>query len=68
MDISPLPHKPAFASSFEVQLQSPTPELTPADSSILSIPSPPLDTFLEPAKLTLPLEYASRRYGAREQC
>jgi M-phase inducer tyrosine phosphatase len=59
MDIipsSPLPHKPAFGSTFEIQLQSPTPELTPADSSSLSIPSPPLDTPLEPAKLSLPQE------------
>jgi hypothetical protein len=60
MDIipsSPLPHKPAYGSTFELQLQSPTPDLTPADSSSLSIPSPPLDTPLEPAKLNLPQEY-----------
>jgi hypothetical protein len=56
---SPLPHKPAFGSTFEIQLQSPTPELTPTDSSTLSIPSPPLDTPLEPAKLSLPQECVS---------
>ena len=63
MDIiasSPLPHKPAFGSSFEIQLQSPTPELTPADSSDLSIPSPPLEILLEPAKLSLPQECVCR--------
>lgn len=57
MDISPLPHKAPFTSSFEIQLQSPTPELTSADSSILSLPSPPLDALPEPTKLTFPLEY-----------
>ena len=59
MDIipsSPLPHKPAFGATFQIQLQSPTPELTPADSSDLSIPSPPLETLLEPPKLSLPQE------------
>jgi hypothetical protein len=62
MDIipsSPLPHKPAFGSTFEIQLQSPTPELTPVDSSTLSIPSPPLDIPLEPVKLSLPQECVS---------
>lgn len=44
--MSPLPHKPPF-SSVEVQLQSPTPEETPVDSSLLSPPpSDPISTDL----------------------
>lgn len=67
MDIipsSPLPHKPAYGSAFEIQLQSPTPELTPVDSSSLSVPSPPLDTPLEPVKLSLPQECVFHEFSA----
>ena len=61
MDISPLPHKPPFAATIDVQLLSPTPELTPADTSVLSMPSPPLDTPLEPAKLCLPQPWERKK-------
>ena len=57
MEISPLPHKAPFGATFETQLQSPTPELTPADTSILSIPSPPLDSPMQDLRLSLPQEY-----------
>ena len=57
MDISPLPHKAPTGSTYEINLQSPTPELTPADSSLLTISSPPIDIALpELPTLTLPTE------------
>ncbi len=40
MDISPLPHKPAFSRTIEIQLQTSTPELIASDSSMLSEPQP----------------------------
>lgn len=56
MDLSPLPHKAPYVM-VELQLQSPTPDLTPVDSSLLSIPSPPSsDPLPEPPQLTLPTE------------
>ena len=51
-----LPHKAPF-HVVELELQSPTPELTPVDASMLSIPSPPSsDSLLDPPQLTLPTE------------
>ncbi|EXJ93089.1 M-phase inducer tyrosine phosphatase [Capronia epimyces CBS 606.96] len=41
VDLSPLPHKTPFCTAVEIQLQSPTPEPTPSDPSLLSMPSPP---------------------------
>ncbi|KAL6247531.1 m-phase inducer phosphatase [Rhinocladiella similis] len=38
MDMSPLPHKVPFGA-VDIQLQSPTPEPTPIDSPVFSIPS-----------------------------
>ena len=58
MDLSPLPHKAPY--TVDVHLQSPTPDLTPVDST-MSMPSPPSsDSLLDPPQLTLPLE---RRKG-----
>jgi M-phase inducer tyrosine phosphatase len=57
MDISPLPHKPAFSVPVEIGLQSPTPDLTPADSSMLSAPSPMEIPAFQFPLLTLPQEY-----------
>lgn len=54
MDFSPLPHKIPFAT-VGLQLQSPTPELTPSESSLLSLPSPP-DLIMEPMQITIPSE------------
>jgi hypothetical protein len=62
MDISPLPHKQPF-NPVEIELQSPTPELTPADSSMMMAPSPiEAPTFQFP-QLTLPQEYDLHRMG-----
>lgn len=49
MDMSPLPHKAPFGC-VEVQLQSPTPDETPLDSSLLStdISDPSSSDFLSP--------------------
>lgn len=49
-----LPHKIPFAT-VGLQLQSPTPELTPPESSLLSLPSPP-DLIMEPMQITIPSE------------
>ncbi|OAG44611.1 hypothetical protein AYO21_01101 [Fonsecaea monophora] len=53
MDISPLPHKMPFCTA-SIQLQSPTPDLTPSDTSLLSIPSPPCGSPTEPFQINLP--------------
>jgi len=57
MDISPLPHKLPYRSNVEIHLQSPTPELIPADISDPSIFSPSLAAPKEPTKFILPQEY-----------
>jgi len=55
MDFSPLPHKVPFAT-VELQLQSPTPELTPVDTSALCMPSPLCDLATESMRVSLPSE------------
>jgi M-phase inducer tyrosine phosphatase len=58
MDLSPLPHKAPYV--VELQLQSPTPDMTPVDMTPLiqmSVPSPPTsDPVVESPQLTLPVE------------
>lgn len=53
LDMSPLPHKPAYSQlDLQLQLQSPTPDLTPAESFTLSLPSPPSsDAVIEPMRM-----------------
>ena len=63
MEISPLPHKPRYGMSCEVQLQSPTPELTPAESSLVSVPTPPSDVLPQPPSFTLPRVLERRKSG-----
>ena len=41
MEISPLPHKPAFSHAHPIELQSPTPEPTPADTPMVCIEEAP---------------------------
>ncbi|EXJ76381.1 uncharacterized protein A1O5_00889 [Cladophialophora psammophila CBS 110553] len=53
LDISPLPHKMPFCT-VAIQLQSPTPDLTPTDTSLLSIPSPSCDSPTESFQINLP--------------
>lgn len=56
MEISPLPHKIPFSLSTDMDLHSPTPDLSSgsgsADSSMMSIPSPLMESPLEPPKPT----------------
>jgi hypothetical protein len=56
MDISPLPHKQAFNPAVEIELQSPTPDLTPADPSMLPTTSPIGQPVFQFPQLTLPQE------------
>jgi M-phase inducer tyrosine phosphatase len=73
--MSPLPHKAPF--SIEVQLQSPTPEETPLDSSLLSPPTsdpsssdflPPPTVVTEKKKPTLRRPSLSRTKGLSTGC
>lgn len=56
MDMSPLPHKAPHNMVFEMALQSPTPDVTPTESSMLSVPTPIPDTSNEIITLTQPHE------------
>ncbi|KAK3694359.1 hypothetical protein B0T22DRAFT_68926 [Podospora appendiculata] len=49
MDMSPLPHKAPFVA--QIEIQSPTPHLSPADESMLEFPAPASrQSSLEPPK------------------
>ena len=65
MDFSPLPHKVPYVP-VEMQLQSPTPDLTPADSSSLSIPLPLSELEVEPIQIAIPQE--RRKSGPLRPC
>ena len=65
MDISPLPHKAPFLTQVDIQLQSPTPELTPAESSSLTNPSPVAKPYLEPPKYNLNLTIPKKSMALR---
>ncbi|KIX03727.1 uncharacterized protein Z518_07280 [Rhinocladiella mackenziei CBS 650.93] len=55
LDLSPLPHKLPY--TVEIELQSPTPDIAPIDSSMLSVPSPPTsDRPMDSMQINIPQE------------
>ncbi|KAJ5627424.1 hypothetical protein N7528_004851 [Penicillium herquei] len=68
MEMSPLPHKPAFIMTTEIEVHSPSPLTTPMDSPVRSAAPSPLQASPMEAPTNRPPEYVrSNVLGPREK-